>query len=202
MKKFLVISITAAGMLYCGSLRAEDGEAKDKPAQAASQGGKNFIIQTGIGYRLFSAKGSAVVPTLNLSGEYRFNASPKVPVSVGGAFGYARTEFGKSWMKAYYNYYAFGLKSAFYFNGLLDLKNVDLYAGVLLGGVAVGGSGRWLGVKISGRNVFIAGAPDDDGYFLIGLNGGVRYYVTEKVGIFLEMGFGLGYLNAGVAFKF
>ena len=41
-----------------------------------------------------------------------------------------------------------------------------------------------------------------EGYVIGGVHAGLRYYFTEVFGLWVEAGYGFGYIKGGLAFKF
>jgi len=73
-------------------------------------------------------------------------------------------------------------------------EKLDPYLGAMLGyNIA---SGKWA----SSSSIPYSGASA--GGFIWGGHAGARYLFSEKIGVFAEVGYGVGNLNAGVTFKF
>jgi len=84
-----------------------------------------------------------------------------------------------------YTNLGFGARGMWHFN---FLENLDTYAGLTMG---------WV-VQNSSRNEYPA-----QSFFLIGVNIGARYFFTNNIGAFLELGYsGLQWGSLGVTFKF
>jgi hypothetical protein len=67
------------------------------------------------------------------------------------------------------------------------LDNLDLYAGLNLGYV----------IQTSNQTQYSGSS-----FFLWGFNTGARYFFTENLGAYLELGYsGLNYISTGVTFK-
>ncbi|HCM75190.1 MAG TPA: hypothetical protein DIS90_02325 [Cytophagales bacterium] len=118
-------------------------------------------------------------------------------ISVGGSIDYLShnygTFFGNDWrFTALY----IGARGSYHFNELLNLKNdkIDLYGGLTLGYRSFTWSDSSYGSGLG--NSYGSGA-------FLGIYAAGRYYFSEKVGAFLEVG-AVGSTNAklGVAFKF
>jgi hypothetical protein len=75
----------------------------------------------------------------------------------------------------------------------LHADKLDIYAGLDFG------SGPAFAVPKSAYKSY----GSDVGYMIYGgPHVGIKYYVNEKMGVFLEIGYGKAYLNGGVNFKF
>ena len=135
------------------------------------------------------------------NGGIPFGASFEVGVtdeiSVGGSVDYLSHNygnvFGNDWrFTAIY----IGARGSYHFNELLNLsnENIDIYGGLTLGYRSFSWSDSGFGTGLS--------SSYGNGVFL-GIYAAGRYYFSEKVGAFLEVG-AVGSTNAklGVAFKF
>ena len=178
MKKLILVLVLVVGLVSLGV------------NQASAQFAKNDnLLNIGIGVNSY------------YSGGIPFGASFEVGVtdeiSVGGSVDYLShnygSVFGSDWkFTAIY----IGARGSYHFNELLNLsnENIDVYGGLTLGyrsfswSDSAFGTGR---VDIYGSGMFL------------GIYAAGRYYFSEKVGAFLEVG-AVGSTNAklGVAFKF
>ncbi|MBX2910910.1 MAG: hypothetical protein M9954_08425 [Cyclobacteriaceae bacterium] len=135
------------------------------------------------------------------NGGIPFGASFEVGVtdeiSVGGSVDYLSHNYGRvagsDWrFTAVY----IGARGSYHFSELLNLKNekIDLYGGLALGYRSFTWSDSAFGTGL--------GSSYGSGVYL-GIYAAGRYYFSEKVGAFLELG-AVGSTNAkvGVAFKF
>jgi hypothetical protein len=71
------------------------------------------------------------------------------------------------------------------------VDKLDVYAGLTLGWEI----GSWSSSDYDIRY-------DDYSNFYYGFQGGARYFFTNNLGAFAELGFGLTYVKAGLAIKF
>lgn len=135
------------------------------------------------------------------NGGIPFGASFEVGVtdeiSVGGSLDYLSHNYG-SYFGTDYRFTAvyLGARGSYHFNELLNLKNdrIDIYAGLTLGYRSFTWSDSSYGTGLG--NSYGSGA-------FLGIYAAGRYYFSEKVGAFLEVG-AVGSTNAklGVTFKF
>ncbi|HTY00821.1 MAG TPA: hypothetical protein VMG09_12400 [Bacteroidota bacterium] len=182
MKQLLAI----LAMLLCLVLVATPMFAQ---SNAYNKGDK--VVSAGIGFGgLGGLYGSTSMPTISLGFDYGLDV-PKI--SVGGIVGYASSTddfgFGYSWK---YTYIVIGARGAYHF--LEDNKNIDAYAGILLGYNVV--SASWNG---SQAQPYYSSASAS--YMLFGAFVGGRYYFSPKFGVFAELGYGAGILTAGISYK-
>lgn len=114
-------------------------------------------------------------------------------ISLGGYLGYKGYSHKYSAMgidtKSSWNYTIVGVRSAYHFTGL-EVENLDLYAGLMLGYYFVN-------YKVSNNQGFSAGGGSYGNSFSIDIYGGARYFLNEKVGLFAELGYGVAFLNIG-----
>jgi hypothetical protein len=157
------------------------------------------LINAGIGFG-FSGTYSMGIPPLSLSADFRLPI--KVPITLGGIVGFSTWgwESGSgAWLvDVTYTNIAFGLRGAYHFN---FVKNLDVYAGLTLGWVVQTASVEYG----SAYNVAGAVKPSHDGvsFFLYGFNIGGRYFFTNNIGVYLELGYsGLQIASIGLSLKF
>lgn len=132
-------------------------------------------------------------------------------ISLGGyagikSFKYDYGTTGYHYPEGYYNYSitqkwsytVIGVRSAYHYNGINNDK-FDLYGGLML-------SYNILSYSYSDNDPYY-----DDSFYNTGSYGsavgftayaGGRYFFTERIGAYLELGYGVAYLNIGAAFKF
>lgn len=172
--------------------------------QAAQSAGfvetHRMFLQFGVGYDLHGRFDQVQVPPIHATFDYAVRVAPKAPLTFGMVFAYARSERGGS-PSAHADFFAIGFRCAYHFTDFVTVPRLDLYAGAVIGGVAVNSyGGRWL--VVHKRFVIARDTHRDDGYFLAGVFGGVRYFVTEHFGFFSELGYGISYICGGICFTF
>lgn len=159
-----------------------------------NEGEKVLNVGIGIGSTIYSgsAYGSSIPP---LSASLEFNVADEVfdensSVGVGGYLGYAgydHTGFGSD-----YNFSNFilGARGALHYQ---FIEQLDTYAGIMLGYNIVSWS--------SSAGGYDFGSAASSGFISSFYIGG-RYYFNENIAAMLELGYGIAYLNIGLAFKF
>ena len=153
----------------------------------------------GLGSSILSYSGASQSPALSLQYERGvWEAGPGV-ISLGGYAGYKGYSYsGKADAYSFdekWHYTVLGVRSAFHYNGW-DLQKVDLYAGVML-------SYNILSYSYSdnaGTSVAHAGAYGSAAGF--SLYAGGRYFFSEHFAALAELGYGVAFLNVGIATKF
>ncbi|HMQ50030.1 MAG TPA: outer membrane beta-barrel protein [Saprospiraceae bacterium] len=177
MKKFIFT------LTICLSLAA----ATTLNAQLHVQGDIN--VNAGIGLLSFyNFAGTLDLPPIGGSVEYGVTDE----ISVGAYLAFSRS----TWSYAYlggearwaYTYLIVGPRASYHFN-LPELEELDLYAGAFLG--ATISSSTWKGT---------GSQPDVDTYggLTYALFGGARYFFSENLGAFGEVGYGLSLLTVGI----
>lgn len=160
----------------------------------------DVVINAGIGFgsTIYSGRFYSVqLPPVSVSGEYALTADfieEDITLGVGGYIGYSRSRFragprGPNEYGWHYNYTIIGLRGALHYPLLDDL---DTYGGVMLSLNSLSSS--------SFGNVPADLSPESSGVGLSLFVGG-RYYFRENIAAMAEVGWGVTFLNLGVAFK-
>ena len=113
-------------------------------------------------------------------------------VSLGGYVGNTGYKYNDLGYTAKWNYTTIGVRGAYHYNGF-KVPQLDAYAGVMLG-----------------YNIVKYSSEVEDSSFVnnyasgLGFSGfiGGRWFFSEHLGAFAELGYGVSVLNAGVTFKF
>lgn len=189
MKRWIVVFIfLIIGLPLCGYAEGGFVETHTK------------FLQVGVGYDLHGRFYDVQVPPLHVAFDYCVRVAPKAPLSFGAVLAYARSEH-QVW-DAHYNFFAFGVRAAYHFTDFVKVDRLDLYAGIVLGGVGVSGHEQGWYYKFNKFFVSVPKYYHDDGYFLGGVYAGVRYFFTKNVGVFSELGYGISYITGGICFTF
>ncbi|HEU5146856.1 MAG TPA: hypothetical protein VFT90_09080 [Chryseosolibacter sp.] len=176
MKKILTILFAVALVFSAATLAS---------AQARYDKG-DVLVNAGIGLGYYYAGG---VP-LQLSAEWAVNDV----FSVGPYFGYTSYNynwgFGDRWR---YTFIDIGVRGSYHFSELFEINNekVDIYGGAFLGFLISSFSGE----TFTGYNDPYGGGVR------LGIHAGARYFFSEKVAGFGELGYGLAPLSLGLTFK-
>jgi hypothetical protein len=187
MKKLLVFFIVLA---VFGTLSVSALDLTSFPAAVSES---HVLINAGVGFG--SARyGSMTIPPLTATVDIPV-ALGGLPFSFGGMFGFTQsrwTYYGNDYLA--YNVFVFGGRANYHFN--FGVNKLDTYAGLTLGWEI----GTW------------SSSNDADDYWLkyygnysgfhFGFQAGVRYFFTNNIGAFAELGYGFTYVKAGLALKF
>ncbi len=207
MKKRILVLLTAAVFMTfaTGAFAAKkaDTTASTETGSIKVYDSGMMAAQLGIGFGVPGTVGDMTFPPLVASFEYDYRFAPKVPLSFGVTIGYSAYEY-KYDLSSYewkydYSYLLIGARCSYHFIDLFNLPNADIYAGVLLGFTVVS-----FNVTVpSGLPSSISSAyTESPSFFDFGVYAGIRYYFTPMIGVYAEVGYSFGYINAGVVFKF
>ena len=189
MKKIPFLGVVLTVLVGLAPLSAEVNWKSYSPAFPE----KSLAIQAGIGLG-YVMPGTVSIPPLGLSVDY---ALPlwKLPFSLGGYIGYAYSEDKNSlgsYTWAYqYTYYIVGARMAYHVD--FGIKKLDSYAGAMLG---------WDVASVNTSGNAITGSVASAGGLSLGLYVGARYFFTPNWAAFAELGYSVGVLNLGSAYKF
>lgn len=170
-------------------------------AQSPTFSQSDIVINAGfgIGTSLYSgAYYKSTLPPLSVSVEYGLKddfITSDLTLGIGGYFGIAGSKYEQSyWGGTYgfkYNYTVIGARAAVHYP---FVDKLDTYAGLMLGYniVSYKETGDW-------NSGLTTNAVGSSAAFSVYLGG--RYYFSDKFAAMAEIGYGIAYLNLGVAFK-
>ncbi|MEQ7801943.1 hypothetical protein ABDJ41_19260 [Pedobacter sp. ASV1-7] len=111
-------------------------------------------------------------------------------ISIGGYIGNTGYSYKNVGYTQKWNYTIIGARGAYHYNGFKNVPDLDVYGGLMLSYNLVNYSAD----NYSGPNSYGSGLG------LYAFVGG-RWFFTEKIGAFAELGHGISTLNVGVAIK-
>ncbi len=150
-------------------------------AQAYEKGSN--LLNVGIGL------GGGFGTPIGISFEHGFSDK----ISAGAYVGYgSKTESLGGWGDWKMTYGLAAARASYHFD--LGVEKLDTYIGAILGYNYV--DSKWNGAGA------IPAASASASKMIYGGHAGARYFVSDKIAIFGEVGYGIANLNAGVAFKF
>ncbi|MCL2880370.1 MAG: hypothetical protein FWF29_09010 [Treponema sp.] len=187
MKKVLLTVVLLAGITAASVFAWEPNDLTKYPS--CTKPG-DWILNLGIGFDGFPTLGSnyIYIPPLGLSFDKNVPLGDKgLPFFFGGKVGY----WGRGYKYAndswYYSVLNLAFRFGYHFNW--DVDKLDTYAVTSVGWGIYMGNGYSSAYKI--------------GWPSIGVNLGVRYFLTDWFGFWSEIGFGSYFSgNIGVSFKF
>lgn len=158
----------------------------------------NIIINAGIGLGT-PLYGDMVIPPISVSADYALPLGG-LPFTLGLLGGFTTSEYKWDHPAGYGytdSYTGIAIAGRFGYHPNLGVKNLDVYADIALGYYGYPAKaeyyGTWPGAKSD---------PGDYSRFYWGFNLGARYFFTNTVGAFLELGYSaLSFVTAGVSFK-
>ena len=162
-------------------------------AQTPSFSRGDKVLNLGVGFGSTIYIGSYYkmqVPPVSASFEYGIvdGILEKASVGVGGYLGFSSYKYEYSGSGWKYSNIIIAGRGTFHYP---FVEKLDTYAGVLLG------------YNIGSSKVFGTPVGSDDISSGLAYSGfvGARYYFKEKFGVMAELGYGITYINIGVAFK-
>ena len=172
MKKVLLLSLFTIVTIAFSAQKTQ--------AQEYEQG--SLVANVGVGL------GGGLGLPISASVDYGF----KEKISLGGFVGFSTTNEDLGFFKVNYTYILVGARAGYHFD--LGVDKLDPYVGALLGYNAAS-----VGFEPE------PGPPFNNitaGGVIFGGFAGARYYITDNIGAFAELGYGLGTATIGVAYKF
>jgi hypothetical protein len=159
-------------------------------AQTYKKGVTNLNAGISIG-GLAGLYGEADFPPLSLGLQFGIHEK----ISVGGIVGYSSSSYDLGWYnddyKWTYRYIFIGARGEYHFVDV-DVKDLDLYGGLTLG---------YNIVSVSEPSGYSGFYKAESSYLLYGFHAGARYLFTPKIGVFGELGYGIGYVTVGLNVK-
>ncbi len=147
----------------------------------------DFAVQAGLGLiPTFAYYGDITIPPISVAVDYGKTIAD-LPLSFGGFLGYTSSK--------YYSYYELsyliiGARAAYHVD--FEVKNLDAYAGVMLGYNVI--MEKVLDSTYHGS--YGSGALAFSGYV------GARYFFTDNLAAYGELGYGISVISLGVTYKF
>lgn len=189
----ILISLFGFNSLWAGSNAYSQTATEVEPSFV--QGDLVFNFGLGLGTTIYSGRFyTQRVPPVSMSFEYGYMEDFMVEdltLGLGGYLGFASSKYelraeNSGWN---YNYIILGGRAGLHYPIVEDL---DTYAGVMLGFNVVSSSS--FGTVDTGRSAAGSG-------LVFSLYAGGRYYLTEQFAFMGEIGYGIAYLNLGIAYK-
>jgi len=114
-------------------------------------------------------------------------------ISLGGYVGNTGYKYTSGSYTSKWNYFVVGARGAYHYNGFTSVPKLDVYGGAMLGYNIVKYSSDSEDIEMA--NSYGNG---------IGLSGflGSRWFFSNSMGAYAELGYGVSVLNVGLTFKF
>ena len=152
------------------------------------------VVNLGIGLGGFA--GAYGTGGVAITGGYEYGVNENI--SLGGVLGYSSSseDFGYGSWK--YTYILIAARGAYHID-LFHNPKIDTYGGIMLGYNIVSATTTWN----AGYSDLFGGAYSASASYLeYGIFIGGRYYFDPHWAVQAELGYGLGILNVGIAYKF
>ena len=151
------------------------------------------VVNLGIGLGGFA--GAYGTGAIAITGGYEYGYNENI--SLGGVLGYSSSTQDYFDGSFKYSYIVIGARGSYHLD-LFHNPNIDTYGGILLGYNIVSSSWTWN----NGYNNYFGGAYGASASYLeYGIYVGGRYYFDPHWAVQAELGYGLGVLNIGIAYK-
>ncbi len=186
-KKVVLIAGLLLSLAAKNNLLAQDS----KGADFQNVKGIN-LLNAGIGLGSYGLNGTGGLP-LTASFEHGFSKN----ISAGASLGFIQKKYFDSWK---YTYLLFGARGSYHFNEALKITNpkVDVYAGAGL--LYRHYSFKYTDKDVDNEPMFDYNTSGGD--ITIDLHAGARYFFSDHIGGFAELGYGISPLQLGLAVKF
>jgi hypothetical protein len=187
MKKLLLMAVTGLSLSV--------------HAQEFVKGTNIVSAGIGLGSSILSYSAASQTPALSLQYERGvWDIGGPGVISLGGYIGYKGYSYsGKAGAYSYdqkWHYTVVGIRSAYHYNGF-NVDKLDVYGGAMLSynhlSYTYSDNGGAGGVSGSGSYGSAVG---------LSLYVGGRYFFTDNIAALIELGYGVAYLNVGIAIKF
>lgn len=165
-------------------------------AQEFQKGTNVISAGIGLGSSILSYSGASQSPALSLQYERGvWDIGGPGVISLGAYAGYKGYSFSGADYSEKWHYTVLGVRSAYHYNGL-NVDKLDLYGGAML-------SYNLLSFSYTASNGYnISGAGSYGSNVGLSLYVGARYFFTDQLAVLAELGYGVAYLNVGIAAKF
>lgn len=166
------------------------------------------VLSAGIGFgsNWGFGRGGTQTPALSVSYEQGiWDIDGPGVISLGGYIGHKSYKYKYNspyyWYNEKLSYTIIGLRSAYHFN-MIDADKLDLYAGAMLSfNLAKYKYDYGYHDPSYGYRQDFNRSNTYGNHLGISFYGGARYYFSDNMAVFGELGYGVAYLNIGVAFK-
>jgi hypothetical protein len=164
----------------------------------------------GFGYIGRGYSSYTVSPSVSVSYEHGITELGPGVLSIGAYLARKSAHYERGYVAGSTNFYEdkrwtntlFGLRGIWHFNSWHGNDKLDLYGGAMLGLNMVRYRNRSTRTTNGVVETWDDGVRYDSGFAAFSLFCGARYYFTESIGAYAELGYGISWLNVGAAFRF
>ncbi|MCL2007663.1 MAG: hypothetical protein FWG77_06205 [Treponema sp.] len=151
----------------------------------------NILVNVGVGFSTLARSGSMVIPPISAAVEYALDV--ELPITVGGILSVSHNAWEEPLWSNNETLFALAARANWHWG--FDVNWLDFYTGLSIGYIYYNINSTWRGTSSIVRNPH---ASYGTMYWAGQL--GARFYFTDRVGAFLELGFPLS--QVGVTIKF
>jgi hypothetical protein len=152
---------------------------------------KDMVLSAGVGIGLSGLYGTSSLPPIFLA----FETGVADKITLGGIIAYAGSSYDYPYGSFKYSYIPIEVRGEYHF--LDHNPKIDAYGGVGVGYTIVSASSTYNG---PGANYF-TGYSASGSYAVFDIFAGGRYYFSPKFAVQGEVGYGIGFIRIGVAYK-
>ena len=169
---------------------------KTVTAQEFKSGTNVVSLGIGLGSSFGSYGYSSSTPAISIQFEHgQWDVGGPGTISLGGFVGFKSFKYESFNYSEKWSYTVIGIRSAYHYNGL-DVAHLDVYGGVMLSYNVLSYS---FDSPYSIYNNYKGSYPS---YLGFSLYLGGRYFFTDNLAGFLELGYGISYATIGGAYRF
>lgn len=156
--------------------------------QIFKNGSNDINLSVGMGSTFLQSGNTIAFAPICLTFDHGIvdNIMEKGSIGIGGLFGYSSSNFNNQFSSYTATNWTISARGTFHYP-LVD--RLDTYGGILIGYNIVG-------IKITGFNAGIPVSGPMTGIFI-----GAKYYFTNDLAIFSELGYNISWLNFGISLK-
>lgn len=161
------------------------------------QKGTNIVSAgVGLGSSILSYSGASQSPAFSVQYERGvWDIGGPGVISLGGYAGFKGYSFSGPDYSEKWHYTVLGIRSAYHYNGL-NVDKLDVYGGVML-------SYNILSYSVSDNSGYsVSGTGTYGNAAAFSIYVGARYFFSDHIAVLAELGYGVAYLNVGLAAKF
>lgn len=152
-----------------------------------------MVGQLGLGFGFAGIYGDTGFPPLTIGLQYGIEDK----ISVGGLVGYTSSSSDFFYGKWSYSYVVIAARGEYHFLDNPKTTNLDAYGGLTLGYAIVSSSFEESAAYVD----YPFRTSTSGSYGVVGIHAGVRYYFNPNIAVVGELGYGIGYLTVGVAYR-
>ncbi len=188
MRKKILSVVFLSALVFCASVTS---------AQEFKTGDNVLSLGIGLGSAIGNSGYSSQTPAISLQYEHgQWDVGGPGVISLGGYLGFKGFKYEyPPFYSEKWNYTVIGIRSAYHLT-MVDVDHLDLYGGLMLS-YNILSTSRTVNDPLY-KNY---GEVSSSGLWLSLYLGG-RYYFSDNVGAFMELGYGISYLSIGGQYKF